>query len=137
MAALDDFATMNNADATALITAQGTESDAEIAKKWSKEGEKYKPTAVKCGGAVALLRFLPGNVPFIRTKSVRLIMFIFTPPECRRQGDAHRLLRILQKKFGALVAYSTNDAMNALLDGCDFTLREDYIRMYTWEKEHK
>lgn len=129
--------TIKNTDALALITTEGTESDAMIAAQFIHAPPESQPTVVHSGGAMALLRTMPDNVPFAHAQSARLITYIFTRPVCRRRGDAHRLLRSLQKHFGALVAHSSNRASKALLSGCGFTCVDRGTRMYAWEKQTK
>lgn len=130
----DTLPTVSNASAVALITGEGSDTDAMFATQFMRESPEYQPMAVQAGGAVALLRSMPGKVPFVHARSRRLIMYIFTRPECRRQGDAHRLLRMLQRRFGALVAISANAESEGLLRGCDFTCVDDATDMYVWEQ---
>lgn len=130
----DTLPTVSNASAAALIAGEGTETDAMFATQFMDESPEYQPTAVQAGGAVALLRSMPGKVPFVHARSRRLIMYIFTRPECRRRGDARRLVCMLQRRFGALVAVSSNTESEGLLLGCDFKCVDDVTDMYVWEQ---
>lgn len=133
----DTLPIVSNASAAALIATEGTDTDAMFVTQFMHEPPEYQPTAVQAGGAVALLRNMPGKVPFVHARSRRLIIYIFTRPACRRRGEARTLLRMLQDRFGALVAISANPESEALLRGCDFACVDSAADMYVWEQPSK